>query len=133
MPTDYDKIAEDNVRAIATNTYSCGARIAGEYITAWCRQTFAPDASRPELRSKAPEEMASTVANGSMIDVFDHKGGGTHKYIPSDRLSDDLGERRGAGVYGYWQMYDDSYLLRTCNGRLAYWSGKDEDKAEWCK
>jgi hypothetical protein len=108
------------------------AQIAGEYIQAWCRIKFAEDAPRPELRSKDPEKMASTVANGAMIDVFDHKGGGTHKYIPADRLTDDLGEKRGAGVYGYWHMYDDSYLLRTCDGRLAHWNGRSDSKAEWC-
>jgi hypothetical protein len=108
------------------------ARIAGEYITAWCRQKFAPVAERPELRDEHPEKMASTVANGNMIDVFDHKGSGSHKYIPADRLTQDLGEPLGAGVFSYWKMYDDSYLLRTCDGRLAHWSGKDEDKAEWC-
>lgn len=101
------------------------ARIAAGYINAWCRLTFAPDAKRTELRSKDGEEMASTMANGSMIDAFDHTGSGTHKYIPADRLTQELGEPLGAGVYGYWRMYDGSYLLRTCRGPLAYWDGPD--------
>jgi hypothetical protein len=104
------------------------ARIAGEYIHAYCRQKW------PEKAGDASTgpRMASTVANGSMIDVFDHRGGGSHKYIPADRLTQDLGEPLGAGVFSYWKMYDDSYLLRTCDGRLAHWDGTDEGKAEWC-
>jgi hypothetical protein len=99
------------------------AQIAACYIHAWCRETW-PDKGA---------EMASTVANGSMMDVFDHKGYGSHKHIPADRLTTDLGEAIGAGVFGYWKMYDDSYLLRTCNGRLAHWDGTDEGKAEYAK
>ena len=75
--------------------------------------------------------MATTVFNMGMLDVFDHKGSGSHKYIPADRLTDDLGMEQGAGVFGYVKLYDDSYVLKTCNGPLAYWSGKAEDKAMW--
>lgn len=75
--------------------------------------------------------MESTVCNGGLIDVFDHTGYGTHKYIPADRLTAELGMPEGAGVYGFWGMKDGSYLLLTCRGPLAYWSGKAEDKAEW--
>jgi hypothetical protein len=107
------------------------ARIAAAYIHAYCRETFAEDAERVDLRSKEPVKMASTVANGHMIDVFDHQGSGTHKYIPAERLTLDLGEPLGAGVFSYWKMYDGSYLLRTCDGRLAHWDGTDEGKAEW--
>jgi hypothetical protein len=32
------------------------------------------------------------------------------EYIPADRLTQDLGEPPGAGVFSYWKMYDDSYL-----------------------
>jgi hypothetical protein len=42
-----------------------------------------------------------------------------------------LGMPRVAGVYGYWAMADGSYLLQTCSGRLACWSGKATDKAEF--
>ena len=97
------------------------AKIAATYIAAFCAETF----------DKDPERMESHMANGEMIDVFDHKGGGTHKYIPADRLSEELGMPKGAGVFSYWHMADGSYLLRTCPGRLAYWSGKDDEKAEW--
>jgi hypothetical protein len=99
------------------------AKIAAIYITAYCRETFAAKMN--------PEDMGSHVANGIMMDVFDHLGYGTHKYIPADRLTEDLGEKKGAGVFSYWKLRDGSYLLRTCRGRLAYWSGKVEDKAEW--
>lgn len=94
------------------------AKIAATYIRAFCKASF-----------KDSDSMESTVAIGEMIDVFDHNGGGTHKYIPADKLSADLEQPAGAGVYGYWVMKDGSYLLRTCCGRLAYWSGKAEDKA----
>jgi hypothetical protein len=97
------------------------AQIAAQYITAWCRATY----------KENPDKMASTMANGGMMDVFDHKGHGTHKYIPADRLSHDLELEPGAGVYGYWLMQDGSYLLLTCTGALAWWSGKDEDEARW--
>lgn len=99
------------------------AEIAANYIHGFCRTTWPNDAE--------PLNMGSTVANGSYIDVFDHKGGGSHKYIPADKLTEDLGETQGAGVFGYWLMGDDSYLLRTSKGPLAHWSGKIEDKAEW--
>lgn len=97
------------------------ARIAAEYISAWCEKAFDTNPSR----------MESTMANGEMIDVFDHHGHGTHKYIPADRLTEELGMPAGGGVYGYWKLADGSYLLLTCGGRLAYWSGRPEDKAEW--
>lgn len=97
------------------------AKIAADYIHVWCRATF------PERN----EGMGSTMANGEMIDVFDHRGHGSHKYIPADKLTADLEEPVGAGVYGYWLMADGSYLLLTCKGPLAYWSGKAEDKASW--
>jgi hypothetical protein len=99
------------------------AKIAAEMLHAWARTKF----------EDLPAEMASTIANGEIIDVFDHQGGGSHKYIPADRLTQDLGEPLGAGVYGYWKMYDDSYLLRTCDGRLAYWDGTSDGKAEFAK
>lgn len=97
------------------------AQIAAQYIHAWCRATYTKD----------PDRMASAMANGEMIDVFDHIGYGTHKYIPAAKLSHDLELTEGSGVYGYWRMKDGSYLLLTCPGALAWWSGKDEDEARW--
>lgn len=102
------------------------AKIAARYISAYCREVFKED-------KEDPSEMETHMANGELIDVFDHSGGGTHKYIPADRLTEELGMPKGAGVFGYWKMADNSYLLRTCPGRLACWSGKDEDKAFWPK
>lgn len=98
------------------------ARKAAAYINAFARMTFPADIDA---------RMASDIANGSYIDCFDHDGGGSHKYIPADRLTRDLGEREGAGVFGYWHMKDGSYLLRTCHGALAYWSGVEGEAAEW--
>lgn len=99
----------------------CYAKTAANYITGYCRFLF-PDRA---------DEMGSTMANGSLMDVFDHRGYGSHKYIPADRLTQELGMREGAGVYGYWAMSDDSYLLLTCAGTLAWWSGKTDEPAQW--
>lgn len=97
------------------------AQVAAQYITAWCRATY----------NKEPDRMASTMANGGMIDAFDHKGHVTHKYIPADYLTETLGEPEGSGVYGAWCMSDGSYLLLTCRGELAWWSGVEGDHARW--
>lgn len=108
------------------------ARIAAEFFHAWCRAKW-PGDEKPVGKASSGAYMASTMANGEMIDAFDHRGGGSHKYIPADRLTEELGESIGAGVFGYWLMGDGSYLLRTCDGRLAYWSGKEDEKARWAE
>jgi len=97
------------------------AKVAAQYLTAWCRATYEVE----------PDRMGSTMASGDMIDVFDHTGYVTHKYIPADYLTETLGELPGAGVYGAWRMKDCTYLLLTCRGELAYWSGEDGDHAHW--
>jgi hypothetical protein len=102
------------------------AKVAADAINAMCVLMF-KDVKLPRLAVN----MASTMANGEVIDAFDHQGGGSHKYIPAAKLTEDLGERQGAGVFAYWHMKDGSYLLRTVDGRLAHWSGKPDDKAEW--
>ena len=97
------------------------AQIAAQYITAWCRATYRKD----------PDKMGSTMCSGTMIDAFDHKGYVTHKYVSADRFTKELGEPKGAGVYGAWHMKDGSYLLLTCPGDLAWWSGTAGDHARW--
>lgn len=97
------------------------AQVAAQYITAWCRATF----------KENPDKMGSSMASDKMIDVFDHAGSETHKYIPADRLTADLGAVSGGGVYGAWVMRDKSMLLLTCHGELAWWSGKNGDVAQW--
>jgi len=97
------------------------AQIAAQYIHAWCRATYETE----------PDRMASTMAIPGLMDVFNHTGYGTHKYIPADKLNHDLELAQGAGVYGYWHMNDGSYLLLTCPGALAWWTGKAEDEAQW--
>ena len=99
----------------------CYAATAAQLITALCRAYY----------TNNPDAMGSSMANGSIINAFDHSGYASHKYIPADRLSQDLGERPGAGVYGFWQMKDKSCLLVTCRGDLAWWSGDIADKAQW--
>ena len=101
------------------------ARLAAMYIHSLCQAKWPGEGPTQGMN------MGSTMTNGAWIDVFDHKGYGTHKYIPADKLTADLEEPEGGGVYGYWKMADDSYLLLTCRGRLACWSGKPEDKAMW--
>ncbi len=98
------------------------AKIAASMLNAWCAKKW-PEDTFPV--------MASTMANGPFIDAFDHKGGGSHKYIPAEKLGQDLGQPDGSGVFGYWLMEDNSYLLRTSKGPMAYWSGNKEEKAEW--
>lgn len=94
---------------------------AAAYINAFARLQYPAD----------PEAIAaSAIANGDYIDCFDRVGSGTHTYIPADRLTADLGEREGAGVFGYWLMQDGSCLLRTCRGPLAWWDG-EAHVAEW--
>ena len=101
------------------------AKITASYLHAWCLKKFPGD------KPHEGTNIASTMANGSMFDVFDHKGHGSHKYIPADKLTADLGEPERAGVFGYWRMHDGSYILRTSRGPLATWSGNPDDKAEW--
>lgn len=98
------------------------AKTAAYYLQAYCELTFT-DSKR----------MESTMATGSMIDCFDHLGYGSHKYIPADKLTEQLNMPKGAGVYGYWEFADHSYLLLTCPGPVAFWSGKVEDLPEFCK
>lgn len=101
------------------------AQLACELIHAWCEKKWPGDGPSDGAR------MASTVFNLDVMDVFDHKSFGSYKYIPSERLTRDLGESAGAGIFNYVQLYDGSYVLKTCDGRLAWWSGKEEDRAEW--
>lgn len=97
----------------------CYARVAAAQINAYCRMKWPKEGFA---------DMASTWANGSVIDAYDHEGGGSHKYIQADEFTEQLGEKQGEGVYGYWRMKDGSLLLRTCKGPLAW--AKD-GKAEW--
>lgn len=97
------------------------AQQAAAQINAYCRLKWPDDREA---------NMASTWAQGAVIDAYDHLGHGSHKYIPSARYTADLNEREGAGVYGYWIMADQSYLLLTCRGPLAYADTKDST-ARW--
>lgn len=101
----------------------CKAKIAAQMIHLWCANKF-PD--------KDGKKMSSTMAD-HLMGVIEHTSSGTYKYIPADRLTVDLGESVGSGVFGYYRMEDSSYILLTCDGRLAYWTGKEEDKACWAE
>lgn len=98
------------------------AQTTAYFIQAYCAVNFV-DSSR----------MESVVAEGRLIDAFDHNGYGSHKYIPTQKLNEHLKLPQGAGVYGYWFFSDGSYLLRTCPGPVAFWAGKEEDLPEFCK
>lgn len=89
----------------------CYARTAAAHINAYCRMKW-PD--------KLGRSKASELANWDTIDAYDHEGGGSHKYIDADWLTEKLGMEKGAGVFGYWLMKDGSVLLRTCRGPLAW-------------
>lgn len=92
------------------------------YVKGYCRMTF-----------KNPENMESTVLSGDQLDCFDLVGTGSHKYIPTERLNNELGLPQGGGVYNYVKMKDGSYILLTCRGPLAYWSGKADEPAKFPK
>jgi hypothetical protein len=109
---------------------SCHAAVAAGHINAYCTLKW-PAGSNERYPKNEAAGMASTLANGGVIDAYDHEGGGSHKYIPADRLTAELGEPEHGGVYGYWRMKDGSYLLLTCRGPLAWWTGKVEDRAKW--
>ena len=96
------------------------AKIASKYMQTFCQATF-----------KDPERMESTMFQGGMLDCFDIIDTGSHKYIPAERLNEELGLPQGGGVYNYVKFSDNSYLLLTCEGKTAYWSGKENEKAEW--
>lgn len=55
--------------------------------------------------------------------IDDAVDSGSHKYIPADRLSAELGQPSGAGVFGYRKYDDGSYLLLTCSAGVAIWDG----------
>lgn len=74
--------------------------------------------------------MATTCCQ-NFIDAFDTLDSGSHKHIPVDKLNTDLELASGQGVYGYHKFTDGSYLLLTCDGPLACWTGAREDVAEW--
>jgi hypothetical protein len=96
------------------------AKFAAKYAKAYSRATF-----------KNPDRMESTFCTLGFLDVFDIVSVGSHKYIPVRKLNEDLGLPQGGGVYNYAKFSDGSYLLYTCEGPLAYWSGKSEEKAEF--
>ena len=98
------------------------AKTATYFIQAYCVVNFVN-----------PTRMESVVADGILMHVFDYSSYGTHKYINSDDLTIQLGMTPGAGVYGYYLFPDGSFLLKTCPGPVAFWSGKGEDKPEFCK
>ena len=64
---------------------------------------------------------------GNYLDCFKVLDVGTHKYIPADALTQQLGLPQSGGVFGYVRFEDNSYALKLCSGKLAYWSGNDGD------
>ena len=72
--------------------------------------------------------MKSETVAKIVSECFDIVDEGSHKYIPSDTLSEQLGLPSNAGVYGYTKFADGSYLLKLCDFRIAWWSGKYEDQ-----
>ena len=94
----------------AGSLMECAMSIAGKaamLITAFCKFTW-PDKG---------DSMASTAAD--FANAFDGASYGSHKYIPADEYTTQLGEPLGEGVYGYWRFSDKSLLLLTCRGPLA--------------
>lgn len=57
--------------------------------------------------------------------VGDYVSQGSHKYVPTERLNDQLKLPQGAGIFGYVKFDDGSYILQTCSNGLAVWAGGD--------
>jgi len=89
------------------------AYLAATLVHAYCRDKWPNNED-----ANGGNNMGSTMFD-SFTRAFERKGGGSHKYIPADEWTATLGERQGAGVYGYQRMADDSYVLLTCKGPLA--------------
>lgn len=70
-------------------------------------------------------QMAKTGAPDYVGRYFSPTDAGSHKYIPADRLTADIGAKQGSGVFGYAKFDDGSYLLYTCFHGLAVWDGTD--------
>jgi hypothetical protein len=91
------------------------ARMALEFCRAISKERF-PDDWR-NMETLCVDWLASIDA---AVDA------GSHKYIPAERLNNDLGLPQGAGVYNYRKYVDGSYLLLTCRNGLAIWDGSDK-------
>ncbi len=90
------------------------AKMACEFVKAMAEAKFPYDA----------KSMSKHVVEWlTFADIIDS---GSHKYIPADTLSAELGQPEGAGVYGYVQFRDKSYILLTCHAGIAYWDGPDQ-------
>lgn len=94
------------------------ARFFGMHVVAYCQIVWPNDPG-----------MAKSQVDVSAMSFADFIESGSHKYIPADRLTEELGMRKGSGVFGYLKFSDGSYLLKCCNGLLASWAG-DETKPE---
>lgn len=90
------------------------AKMACMFVQSTAKQQFPDDAIRME-----------NVVLGWLTSFADIKGSGTHKYIPADRLTADIGADAGSGVYRYVEFHDGSYLLNTCKHGVAVWEGGD--------
>jgi hypothetical protein len=90
---------------------------AAQLVQTYCRTIFPND----------PLEMECIVAQH--LRVFKVVSSGSHKYIPADKLSKDIGAEPGSGVYGYEKMEDGSFMLYTCCHGLAVWDGKEDSPA----
>lgn len=89
------------------------AKMAAEFVKAMSLMKF-PD---------NPKGMSKFVAD--WLTFAEISDSGSHKYIPEKKLNEELGLPEGAGVYGYIQFADHSYLLLTCRDGIANWDGGD--------
>lgn len=86
----------------------------GMHVVAYCQIVWPNDPG-----------MAATQVDVSAMSFADFIDSGSHKYIPAERLTEELGMVKGSGVYGYLKFSDGSYILKCCDGRLAHWDGGD--------
>lgn len=94
------------------------AQMAAEFIQAFSKSRWPNDAVRMETGTADYLHSFADIASS-----------GSHKYIPADKLSKDIGAEEGSGVYGYMMFRDGSYLLKTCCHGVAVWEGGDDDVA----
>lgn len=92
----------------------------GMHVVAYCQAVWPNDNS-----------VFAHQASLSALSFATITSSGSHKYIPADRLSEELGLRQGRGIYGFLEFEDDSILLLCSDGRIAHWDADEESKPEF--
>ena len=83
--------------------------------------------ARVGARDKFPDdaEGMSKIVLGWLVSIGVDASYGTHKYIPTSWLNEQLGLPDGAGIYGFYRFDDGSYALLTCRNGVIAWNGSE--------